>query len=61
VQFSLPARNIPAIPVAMIELGPNHWTGVVQFPFSGEWEMKVQVEATPGAIATYTATVAVTG
>ena len=61
VQFSLPARNIPAIPVAMIELGPNHWTGVVQFPFSGEWEMKVQVEATPGAIVTYTATVAITG
>ena len=61
VQFSLPARNIPAIPVAVIELGPNHWTGVVQFPFSGDWEMKVQIEVTPGAIATYTAIVAVTG
>ena len=61
VQFSLPSRNIPAIPVAMIELGPNHWTGVVQFPFTGDWEMKVQVEATPGAIVNYTATVEVTG
>jgi copper transport protein len=61
VQFSLPARSIPAIPVSVIELGPNHWTGVVQFPFTGDWEMKVQVEVTPGAIVTYTATVAVTG
>lgn len=61
VTFSLPARQIPAIPVAMIELGPNHWTGVVQFPFLGEWEMKVQVEPTPGAIVSYTATVSVTG
>jgi copper transport protein len=61
VQFLLPTRQIPAIPVAMIELGPNHWTGVVQFPFSGDWEIKVQVEVTPGVIVSYVATVVITG
>lgn len=60
VQFSLPARNIPPIPVSMIELGPNHWTGIVQFPYAGDWEMKAQVEVTPGAIVNYTAVVSVT-
>ena len=60
VQFSLPARNIPPIPVSMIELGPNHWTGIVQIPYSGDWDMKVQVEVTPGAIVNYTAVVSVT-
>lgn len=61
VQFLLPTRQIPAIPVAMIELGPNHWTGVVQFPFLGDWEIKVQVEVIPGVIVSYVATVVVTG
>ncbi|MEY3806980.1 MAG: hypothetical protein RIR69_1792 [Actinomycetota bacterium] len=57
VQFSLPSREIPAIPVSMIELGPNHWTGIVQFPYAGDWEMKVQVQVTPGSIVNYTAVV----
>lgn len=61
VQFSLPARQIPAIPVSMIELGPNHWTGIVQFAFAGDWEMKVQIESTPGAVVSYTAVVSVIG
>ena len=60
VQFSLPARNIPAIPVSMIELGPNHWTGIVQFPYAGDWNVQVQVENTPGSIVNYTAVVTVT-
>ena len=60
VQFSMPSRNIPAIPVSMIELGPNHWTGIVQFPYAGDWNMQVQVENTPGSIVNYTAVVAVT-
>ena len=59
VQFSLPARNIPAIPVSMIELGPNHWSGIVQFPYAGDWNMQVQVENTPGSIVNYTAVVTV--
>ena len=43
VQFDLPSRNIPAIPVSMTEIGPNHWIGIVQFPFSGAWNMNTRV------------------
>ena len=47
VQFDLPARNIPAIPVSMTEIGPNHWIGIVQFPFSGAWNMNTRVSPAP--------------
>jgi len=43
VQFDLPSRNIPPIPVKMTEIGPNHWIGIVQFPFSGAWNMNTRV------------------
>lgn len=43
VQFDLPARGIPPIPVSMTEIGPNHWIGIVQFPFSGAWNMNTRV------------------
>ena len=47
VQFDLPSRNIPAIPVSMTEIGPNHWIGIVQFPFSGAWNMNTRVAPAP--------------
>ena len=47
VQFDLPSRNIPAIPVSMTEIGPNHWIGIVQFPFSGAWNMNTRVSPAP--------------
>ena len=43
VQFDLPSRSIPPIPVDMTEIGPNHWIGIVQFPFSGAWNMNTRV------------------
>jgi len=43
VQFDLPSRSIPPIPVNMVEIGPNHWTGVVQFPYAGTWNLKARV------------------
>ena len=43
VQFDLPSRSIPPIPVTMTEIGPNHWIGIVQFPFSGVWNMNTRV------------------
>ena len=47
VQLDLPSRNIPAIPVSMTEIGPNHWIGIVQFPFSGAWNMNTRVSPAP--------------
>jgi putative copper export protein len=43
VTFALPSRDIPAIPVLMSSVGPNHWVGVVQFPYEGKWQMEIRV------------------
>ena len=43
VTFALPSRGIPAIPVVMSSVGPNHWVGVVQFPYEGNWQMEIRV------------------
>ena len=43
VTFALPSRGIPAIPVVMSSVGPNHWVGVVQFPYDGKWQMEIRV------------------
>ncbi len=45
-KLSLPAGNVPAIPVQMISVGANHWTGQAQVKFSGDWAMEVLVKPT---------------
>ena len=57
MSFSLPSRDIPAIPVKLIEIGPNHWSGVMQFPYEGEWSMEARVQPTPNSTLLYTASV----
>jgi len=59
VQFDLPARSIPPIPVNMTEIGPNHWIGIVQFPFSGEWNLKTRVSPAPNQTLLFTTVVTV--
>ena len=59
VQFDLPSRGIPAIPVSMTEIGPNHWIGIVQFPFSGAWNMKTRVSPAPNQTLLFTTVVTV--
>jgi copper transport protein len=61
VQFDLPSRSIPAIPVSMTEIGPNHWIGIVQFPFSGEWNMNTRVSPAPNQTLLFTTVVTVQG
>ena len=56
VSMALPSRKIPAIPVKMYELGPNHWTGVVNIPYSGEWSFESRVKPTANQTLLYTAT-----
>lgn len=57
MSFTLPSRDIPAIPVDLIEIGPNHWSGVMQFPYSGEWSMETRVQPTENSTLLYTASV----
>lgn len=56
VEMSLPSRDIPAIPVKMYELGPNHWTGVVNIPYTGTWSFESRVKPTMNQTLLYTAT-----
>jgi len=61
VRMELPARNVPAIPVEMIQLGANHWSGVVQFPFSGDWTVEVLVTPDDNAQVRYSTVATIKG
>lgn len=47
VSLSLPSADVPRIPVRMLELGPNHWSGVVKIPYSGQWRAELRVSPAP--------------
>lgn len=59
VRLQLPSRDIPVIPVDMIELGPNHWSGVAQLPYPGEWSLDVVVTPTKNSTLSYSTSVKV--
>lgn len=44
--ISLPSRDIPNIPLELVEIGPNHWSGVIELPFAGEWTLQARVSPT---------------
>lgn len=57
VTVALPEREIPQIPVDAVETGPNHWSGITQFPYEGDWVMEVRGVSKEGKDLVYTATV----
>ena len=59
VQFDLPSRGIPPVPVKMTKIGPNHWIGIVQFPFSGAWNMNTRVSPAPNQTLLFSTVVTV--
>lgn len=56
-RISLPAKNIPAIPVQMASVGTNHWAGVVQVPYPGDWSLQVLVKPDANSVVSFTTTV----
>jgi copper transport protein len=42
----LPAEGVPESPVALSAEGPNHFSGQVTFPRSGEWSLEIVVNVT---------------
>jgi copper transport protein len=42
----LPAEGVPESPVALTAEGPNHFSGRVTFPRSGEWSLEIVVNVT---------------
>lgn len=57
ITFELPDREIPKIPVDAVSTGPNHWSGITQFPYEGNWVMEVRAVSKEGNPLVYTATV----
>jgi hypothetical protein len=43
----------------MTEIGPNHWIGIVQFPFAGAWNMNTRVSPAPNQTLLFTTVVSV--
>jgi hypothetical protein len=43
----------------MTEIGANHWTGVVQVPFAGDWSMEVLVSPGENRQVRYATTVTI--
>lgn len=59
MSFTLPTRGIPAVPVKLVEVGPNHWSGIMQFAYEGDWTMEVRVKPDTRSTLLYTAVVPV--
>ena len=61
IVVALASRNIPNIPVDLIEIGPNHWTGIVRFTFPGEWTLQARVSPQDNQTLLYSTTVKIAG
>ena len=58
-RMSLPSQDLPAIQVPLSRVGPNHYVGVAQIPYPGEWQLDVVVNATANAELLYRTRVAI--
>jgi copper transport protein len=59
VRVELPSRGVPHVPVPMSEIGPNHWSGSVQFPYAGDWTLEVLASPAANTQIRYSAVIPV--
>lgn len=45
-RVSLPSADIPLSPVTLVKEGPNHYSGSITFPRSGDWTFELVVQIT---------------
>ena len=45
-RMSMPSRNIPNGPIVLSETGSNHFSGVTEFAYEGEWVIEILVKQT---------------
>lgn len=45
-RMSMPSRDIPNGPIALQETRPNHFSGVTEFAYAGEWVVEILVKQT---------------
>ena len=56
-RVSLPAAGIPVSPVTLVQDGPNHYSGTVTLPRSGDWTFELVIQITEVDSALLKATV----
>lgn len=42
-RMSLPERNIPNVPIELTKVGPNHFVGIADISYPGEWYLDVTI------------------
>ncbi len=58
-RMSLPSESIPNGPIELAKNGANHYTAVVNFPFSGLWNIEILVKPDPSRTVLFTTDVKV--
>jgi copper transport protein len=58
-RMSLPSKNIPNGPIELVKSGPNHYTAVVNFAFTGTWHIEFLVKPDPSRTVLFTTDVKV--
>ena len=58
-RMSLPSKNIPNGPIELVKSGPNHYTALVNFAFSGKWHIEFLVKPDPSRTVLFTTDVKV--
>jgi len=53
MRLGLSAMNIPAGPIELTRISPNHYTADVTFPFAGEWSVEVLASTKPFAVSRF--------
>lgn len=46
--IALPSRDIPPSPVDLVLVGPNHYVGIIQIPYAGDWTMAITATGSKG-------------
>jgi copper transport protein len=46
--LAMPSRDLPPSPVNLVLVGPNHYVGIVQIPYAGEWTMSIEATGSKG-------------
>ena len=58
-RMALPSQNIPNGPIELERTGPNHYTALVNFAFSGTWHIEFLVKPDPSRTVLFTTDVKV--
>ena len=58
-RVSLPSTDFPVAPVTLKQQGPNHYSGNVTFPRSGQWQLELIVRVTDSEQQSLTAVVTI--